>query len=134
MFGVFNASFVWGSKTLFTRMEVAPDQNATEQVQTSATGGGAVQSLDDFVDRLLPRKGQALTWTTALGGLLFMPLLVGLRGLMSFLGGYCMAWSSMYAIRDLRLELHAKMQLLSMDYFQRKEIGQHTVMLNRGME
>jgi len=135
LFGIFNASFVWGSKTLFSRMEPRADQNASALIVPSdSMDSGALRALDQFVDPLLPRKGQALTWTTALCGLLFMPLLVGLRGLMSFLGGYCMAWSSMYAIRDLRLELHAKMQLLSMDYFQRKEIGQHTVMLNRGMD
>jgi subfamily B ATP-binding cassette protein MsbA len=134
LFGVFNASFVWGSKALFSRMEPKDKNATTEEVQTSSLGRGAIQSLDDFVDPLLPRKGEALNWTTAVGGLLFLPLLVGLRGLTNFLSGYCMVWSSMYAIRDLRLELHNKMQSLSMDYFQKKEIGQHTVMLNRGME
>ena len=134
LFGVFNASFVWGSKALFSRMEPKDKNATTEEVQTSSLGSGAIQSLDNFVDPLLPQKGEALNWTTAVGGLLFLPLLVGLRGLTNFLSGYCMVWSSMYAIRDLRLELHNKMQSLSMDYFQKKEIGQHTVMLNRGME
>lgn len=135
LFGVFNASFVWGSKTLFSRMESVADQNATAAlVDARGVDGGALESLDAWVDPLLPRKGEALTWTTAIGGILFLPLLVGMRGLTNFLAGYCMAWSSMRAIRDLRLVVHEKMQSLSMDYFQKKEIGQHTVMLNRGME
>ena len=73
-------------------MEPRADQNASALIVPSdSMDGDALRALDKFVDPLLPRKGQALTWTTALGGLLFMPLLVGLRGLMSFLGGYCMA-------------------------------------------
>jgi len=134
LFGVFNASFVWGSKTLFARMEAPLEQNATAAAADDGWGRGAVKQLDEWVDPLLPRKGEELNWTTAIGGLLFLPLLVGLRGLTNFLAGYCMAWGSMQAVRDMRVRVHEKLQSLSMDYFHRKEIGEHTVMLNRGME
>jgi len=75
-----------------------------------------------------------MNWQQALGGLLFLPLLVGLRGAMNFSSGYCMVWASSYAVRDLKMDAHGKLQSLSMDYFQKKEIGQHTMLLNRGIE
>jgi len=45
-----------------------------------------------------------------------------------------MVWASTYAIRDLKMVTHTKLQALSMDYFQQKKIGQHTMLLNRGIE
>ena len=55
-FGVFNASFVWGTKTLFERMEPAPD--LIEQNQQGELGQGEPnwsQSLNEFMDPWLPR-------------------------------------------------------------------------------
>tara|TARA_Y100000588_G_scaffold60627_1_gene59644 strand:- start:402 stop:2312 length:1911 start_codon:yes stop_codon:yes gene_type:complete len=136
LFGVFNASFVWGSKALFARMEAPTEQHtiATTAKVDDGLGNGAIKQLDGLVDPFLPRKGEKLTWSTAIGGLLFLPLLVGLRGLTNFLSGYCMAWGSMQSVRDMRVGVNEKLQSLSMDYFNRKEIGEHTVMINRGME
>ena len=45
-----------------------------------------------------------------------------------------MIWASMHAIRDLKMDMHGKLQSLSMGYFQDKEIGQHTMLLNRGAD
>jgi subfamily B ATP-binding cassette protein MsbA len=135
MFGLFNASFVWGTRVIFERMEPAKPkvENATENSSVSK-GKGILQKLDAVVDACLPRRGEPMNWQQALGGLLFLPLLVGLRGSMNFSSGYCMVWASSYAIRDLKLDTHSKLQSLSMDYFQKKEIGQHTMLLNRGIE
>lgn len=122
MFGLFNASFVWGTKMLFNRMEAEPQpiENPT---------------IAKTVDTWLPQRGaEEMTWQQVLGGLLFLPLLVGLRGAMNFSSGYCMVWASSYAVRDLKMDTHRKLQSLSMDYFQKKEIGQHTMLLNRGIE
>ena len=55
-FGVFNASFVWGTKALFKRMEPAPD--LIEQNQQGELGQGEPnwsQSLNEFMDPWLPR-------------------------------------------------------------------------------
>ena len=135
MFGLFNASFVWGTRVIFERMEPAKPkvENSTENSSVSK-GKGILQKLDAVVDACLPRRGEPMNWQQALGGLLFLPLLVGLRGSMNFSSGYCMVWASSYAIRDLKLDTHSKLQSLSMDYFQKKEIGQHTMLLNRGIE
>jgi subfamily B ATP-binding cassette protein MsbA len=135
MFGLFNASFIWGTRVIFERMEPAEPkvENAAEN-QPQSSGNGMLQKLDAAVDACLPRRGEPMNWQQALGGLLFLPLLVGLRGAMNFSSGYCMVWASSYAIRDLKLDTHAKLQSLSMDYFQKKEIGQHTMLLNRGIE
>lgn len=107
--------------------EVAEDQ-------PNKIGNGLIQKLNAATDRWLPMRGRPMDWQQALGGILFLPLLVGLRGAMNFSSGYCMVWASTYAIRDLKMVTHAKLQDLSMDYFQEKEIGQHTMLLNRGIE
>ena len=104
MFGLFNASFVWGTRVIFERMEPLPKVEQAAETQPQSSGNGILQKLDDAVDACLPRRGESMNWQQALGGLLFLPLLVGLRGAMNFSSGYCMVWASSYAIRDLKLD------------------------------
>ena len=112
----------------------------TEKVESADYGqpnlirSGLIQKLNAATDQWLPMRGRPMDWQQAVGGILFLPLLVGLRGAMNFSSGYCMVWASTYAIRDLKMETHSKLQVLSMDYFQNREIGQHTMLLNRGIE
>ena len=134
-FGLFNASFIWGTRTIFQRMEAPTEKvESAADSQPNSIGSGLIQKLNAATDPWLPMRGREMDWQQALGGLLFLPLLVGLRGGMNFSSGYCMVWASTYAIRDLKMETHSKLQALSMDYFQKKEIGQHTMLLNRGIE
>ena len=116
-------------------MEPAPDLvEQNQQGELGAVKPSWSQSLNEFMDPWLPRRGQDLSLQRAAGGLLFLPFLVLMRGLMNFSSGYCMIWASMHAIRDLKMDMHGKLQSLSMGYFQDKEIGQHTMLLNRGAD
>ena len=47
-------------------------------------------------------SGRAIDWRQFLGGLLFLPLLAGLRGFCGYLSSYCMAWVSEHVVNDLR--------------------------------
>ena len=85
-FGLFNASFVWGSKTLFERL----DPNVTTQTENTlkidlneshfgAFVGPVKASIDTYVKNWLPKAGEEISGKQILGGLLFLPILVGLR-------------------------------------------------------
>ncbi len=144
-YGLFNASFVWGTKTIFERMEPKPIMVVASVSDTTTPSTDTdehslserMAKLDDWImerlDPWLPRLGRPLDWAQALGGLLFLPVLVGLRGLISFFSVYCLGWASEHAMRDLRNKVHDHLQGLSVDYFQRMEVGQHTVLVNKGV-
>ena len=128
-FGLFNASFVWGTKTLFSRME-----SSTRMESSSDREEHATKNFTPIIDEWLPKRGVELTWQQGIGGVLFLPLLVGLRGLTNYFSGYFMVCASMYAIRDLKNSIHSKLLGMSLDYFNKKEVGQHTMTLNQGAE
>ena len=133
LFGISNASFVWATKTLFTRLQPA-GQNALSTVasaQSFLPAGGTmrVQSqefqkrAEAAVDPWLPRLDRKLDWRQILGGLLLLPVLVFLRGSIGYLSNYCMSWVSERVIKDLRLDLLIKLNSLSMDFFNRSTVG-----------
>ena len=137
-FGAFNASFVWGSKTLFERLEVPKAEvQATNQPNVMENAGGTrIQKLNQSIlvklDSWLPQMGRELTHQQIVGGILFLPLLVGIRAGIGYASIYFLGWVGEYTVRDIRIEAHRKLQILSLDYFHRKQIGDHTMVVNRG--
>ncbi len=55
--------------------------------------------------------------------MLFLPLLVGLRGLGQYLGAVFMASTGERTVNDLRGDVLQKLQSLSLDYFNRTSMG-----------
>ncbi len=135
-FGLINASFVWGTKTLFERLE-SPQAHSAANVAAATPAPERLAQLNlevkSWLDEWLPRAGRKLDWPQALGGLLLLPLLVGLRGAMSYGNAYCLEWASVHAVRDLKLAAHRQLQRLSLDYFTARKIGDHTMILNTGV-
>jgi ABC-type multidrug transport system fused ATPase/permease subunit len=82
------------------------------------------------VDQWLPRVGRQLDAKQVIGGLLFLPLLVGLRGGSGFLGAWSMASLSENVVNDLRCDVLRKLQSLSMDYFNRSTMGDLLMRVN----
>lgn len=130
LFGFSNASFVWATKTLIGRM--APETAAqTELKQQHAGREGfldrAKEQLDhqtrQWLDPWLPYAGRAVDWRQVLGGLLFFPALVAVRGIMGYLSSYSMAWVGEKVVNDLRTDVLTKLSSLSMDYFNRATMG-----------
>ncbi len=137
-FGLFNASFVWGSKTLFERL----DPNVTTQTENTlkidlneshfgAFVGPVKASIDTYVKNWLPKAGEEISGKQILGGLLFLPILVGLRSGIGYSSVYLFGWVTQQAVRDIRMGTHARLQKLSLDYYQSKSVGEFTVLLNR---
>src|SRR5262245_53311334 len=130
LFGLSNAGFVWATKTLISRLAPEPE------VRAEVTPRGAKH--DRFFDRLkvqldnttrkvmdpwLPAFGQPITLQQILGGVLFFPALVAVRGAMGYLSSYCMGWVGEKVVNDLRNDVMVKLNSLSLDYFNRATMG-----------
>jgi len=118
IFGLSNGTLVWGTKTILERL--------SPQASTpAATGGGSTLEKITFkvVDPWLPRVGRQIDAVQIVGGLLFLPLVVGLRGLSRYLGAWSMIFLSENVVNDLRADVLAKLQSLSVDYFNRSTMG-----------
>ena len=126
-FGLFNASFVWGTKTLFERLN--GDRSSTAELAKPDSSNGRQGLLlrtkiraDEVVDYWLPpfdkEGGSKGNIRRMVGAILFLPLLVLLRGGTGYATGYLMGWVSENAIKDLKLDIHRKLQTLSLGYFQ----------------
>jgi len=128
LFGLSNALFIWATKTLFER--VAAPAPIEFPVPAAAATGGLMRMADSLgasaleaMDPFLPLKGRPATLPQVLGGLLFLPLLGALRGYLGYLSSYFMGWTSERVIRDLRLDVLAKLNSLSLDFFNRSRMG-----------
>jgi subfamily B ATP-binding cassette protein MsbA len=64
-----------------------------------------------------------MDWRQMLGGLLFLPLLVSVRGTADYLSAYCMGWATERMINDMRLDVLKKLSSLSMDFFTESTSG-----------
>ena len=137
-FGLVNASFVWGTKTLFERLE--PTGKAEQSVPQSQVLPQAweegFQTLNNKMttrlDVWLPRVGDSISIQQIIGGLLFLPALVAIRSAIGYGSVYFLGWVSEYTVRDIRVQAHVCLQRLSMDYFHSKQLGDHTMLVNRG--
>ncbi|MSR66905.1 MAG: ABC transporter ATP-binding protein, partial [Pedosphaera sp.] len=133
LFGLVNASFVWAVQTIIARL----DPNAALLPVASAQSSAVPdifrewqRSVNDWIHPWLPLAGRALDWRQVVGGLIFFPLLVALRGYIGFLSSYCLAWVSERVINDLRVEVLRKMTTLSLDFFNRSTMGDLVTRVN----
>ena len=118
--GMSSGALVWGTKIILERLS-PPSMHQTaggEQI-----GSRLEKITHRAVDTWLPRVGREIDIRQILGGLFFLPLLVGLRGLTSYLSAWAMAFVSSNVVNDLRCDVLKKFQSLSLDYFNRSTMG-----------
>ena len=138
LFGLSNASFIWATKTIFTRLDPAPASLTTlPLLPTSAVTGSMTKQLDGLrarveatIDPWLPLAGRAIDARQLLGSLFLLPVLVGLRGMLSYLSTYCMCWVSERVMADLRADVLMKLNSLSLDFFNRSTMGDLTTRIS----
>lgn len=121
-FGLSNGTVVWGTKTILERL------SPSKAAQESGTGISAQASrlekvTHTFVDSWLPRAGREIDTKQVLGGILFLPGLVGIRGLCRYFSAIFMASVGERVVNDLRCDVLVKLQSLSMDYHNRSTMG-----------
>ena len=136
LFGLTNASFVWATKTLFERLEPVPvakslQPEASRKATPPARQAGYLKErlreinlvMQSVVDPWLPKIGRTIDNRQIIGGLLFLPILVAIRGYVGYLSSYCLGWVSERVINDLRLDVLVKLNSLSLDFFNRSTMG-----------
>lgn len=77
------------------------------------------QELYLVVDPWLPLRDRALDWKQCLGGLLFLPLCVVLRGAIGYGSSYLLAWAGLRITNDVKYDAFRKISAQSLDYFQK---------------
>ena len=128
VFGLSNGSLVWGTKTILERLT---PQSASAAGQGGGEIGSRLQSATfRAVDSWLPRVGRDIDARQVVGGLLFLPFLVGVRGLSRYFSAWAMASLSENVVSDLRCDVLRKLQTLSMDYFNRATMGDLLMRVN----
>lgn len=128
IFGLSNGSLVWGTKTILERL--SPARAQPEHGADAAEGSRLEKITYRVVDPWLPRVGREIDKQQIVGGLLFLPFLVGLRGFTRYLGAWSMASLSENVVNDLRCDVLRKLQSLSMDYFNRSTMGDLLMRVN----
>jgi len=150
-FGLSHAFVLGGVKVLLYRLD--PDAPSVEQaaaVEGSRTDRFAAaigidlpqwrESFDGAIDVWLPLAGRALAPREVLGLLLLLPSLVAMRGFLGYASSYLMGWVGTRIINDMRVRVLEKMNLLSLDFFNRSQSGDlmtringDTIMLHRAL-
>jgi ATP-binding cassette, subfamily B, bacterial MsbA len=125
VFGLSNGTLVWGTKTILERLSPPAVQHAA-----GPSGTRLERVTYKVVDPWLPRVGREIDTPQVIGGLLFLPLLVGLRGLSRYLSAWAMTYLSENVVSDLRCDVLRKLQSLSMDYFNRSTMGDLLMRVN----
>src|ERR1700683_4537463 len=77
-----------------------------------------------LVDPWLPLKDRPLDWKQCLGGFLFIPVTVMLRGLLGYGSSYLMAWSGQRITNAVKNDAFRKVSSLSLDFFQKNTTGE----------
>ena len=72
-----------------------------------------------LIDPWLPLKDRPLDWKQCLGGFLFIPLTVILRGVLGYGSSYLLAWSGQRITMDVKTDAFRKISSLSLDFFNR---------------
>ena len=128
LFGISNGAFVIATKTLFERLTPQPPITAPGETAPAPRGFSEKfqERLTRSLEPVLPRVGQPLHWTQAVGVVFFLPALLLLRSGASYLSSYCMTWVSARVVRDMQTRVLEKFHSLSLDYFNRSSLGDLT--------
>jgi subfamily B ATP-binding cassette protein MsbA len=141
LFGASNGLCVGGLYTLVHRVtDSAQVENITEKAREAQAkkeeGENVVvhglkknatalkQEFYLLIDPWLPLKDRPLDWKQCLGGFLFIPIIIMLRGILGYGSSYLMAWSGQRITVDVKNDAFRKISSLSLDFFQKTTTGE----------
>lgn len=104
-----------------TSQIVTPDQNIKQRIKAAAIKLKA--QAESYLDPWLPLRGRTIDWKQVFGGILILPLFVGVSRYLGYMTTYCTNWVNERIIADVRVAVLAKLQTLSLDYFNRSTLG-----------
>ncbi|MBI5801703.1 MAG: ABC transporter ATP-binding protein [Verrucomicrobia bacterium] len=141
LLGLSNASFIWATRTIFSRLSPEPAAaTATTVVPAASTRALAEpfkerldqlrQRVETTVDPWLPLVSRPIDAKQILGGFLLLPVMVGIRSILGYFSTYCMCWVSERVMNDLRIDVLTKLNQLSLDFFNRSTMGDLMTRIN----
>jgi ABC-type multidrug transport system fused ATPase/permease subunit len=101
------------------REEKANEPDNSQAQTAKVKGPNFKQRLILFLDPWLPIRGQPMDWKRWTGGLLLLPLIFLLRGVLGYFSSYCLAWSGQRITNDVKTDAFRKISQQSLDYFQK---------------
>ncbi len=138
LYGLSNASAVWGVRLLFDRMAPPPSE-----AQAAATGTGIASTtaarpapdharrwiarvesrLKEHVDAWLPMAGRPLDGRQVAGTVLLLPLLLSVRGVCNYVSAYSLTWAAARTVNDFRVAILEHLSRLCLDFYSRARSG-----------
>jgi len=115
-YGLFNGLFVALTQTLIQRLDPSA-------LPATASSSAFNHWISQSAEALLPRSGQPATTLQIVGGLLLLPSIVALRGILSYSSSYCISWVGERVTSDLRCSVLDKLVSMSLDFFDRAKMG-----------
>ena len=110
-------------ETLDKGLEAKAAQKEAEENPTmhSIKAEGATLKEEYFIliDPWLPLRGREMDWKQCLGGFLFIPLSIILRGVLGYSSSYLLAWCGQRITNDVKSDAFRKINSLSLDFFQK---------------
>jgi subfamily B ATP-binding cassette protein MsbA len=125
LFGLSHATFPWAIKTMAARFH-PPESHAPAPPQSDvfrSAADGLAHRAEKALDAWLPLQNRPLDARQWAGGLLLLPALVLLRGILSYGSGYSMKWVGEHVVNDLRCAVYSKISSLSLEFFHRMKSG-----------
>jgi len=124
--------FIWAAQVLTARVLSGEGSAVSflgdaEPSWLTHLAPGFMDFLARAQDLLLPLRGETLTAWQIAGGLLFLPLLGALRGLLDYGTAYCMAWVSSRTVLDIQTAVLQRISSMSLGYFNSSRLGDHTL-------
>ena len=124
-FAVTNGLLLFGMNVVLNRLNGEPI--IAEKLEAGSGLLGQLTAwkfaIEAQLGELLPLPGQEVQLQGVLVLVLLLAGTAGLRGASNYLSSYCMRWNSEYTIRDLKRTVLAKVQSLSLDYFNQSALG-----------
>jgi subfamily B ATP-binding cassette protein MsbA len=137
LFGASNGLFLGAVYTVLDRfedpkhvesnVEKARDAHATDKaaqenptVESVAVKSATLkQEYYALIDPWLPLRGRPMDWKQGLGGFMFIPLVIILRGILGYGSSYLLAWCGQRITNDVKSDAFWKVNSLSLDFFQK---------------
>jgi len=124
-FGLSNIALLVGMRWLFTWVLRDPESETTVDISPPKILGALLEKLGFDIDwsALLTPSSEAGIGAVIIG-CLFVPTIMAVRGLFSYLSSYCMMWVGIRVLEDIRTSLFAKLLKQSLEFFNKQKAGE----------
>lgn len=120
LFGAFNGAYLFILKAAIDNFSSAPK---TSTAVVAPSKNHFYQKALNELGRWLPKAKEPLDWKRICGGILILPLIATIRGLLRILNSYFMTLAAAKIVADLQTAILSKLHSLSLDFFHKSTTG-----------